>query len=194
MSSLLPPGFPAVPHDLNHSTVTPGPSQNRTWCVTPSGSQFESSPVWDLWVKRVSPVVMVFVRSVSAHVSLTCSLKPTPLCSARITRLHRSYGCLRLPATSHLPRFLHLSDGPPFPGRSSRISLVTTQSQCEARHGLRPRGGTLHSPLRAKSCCLLDVRHHRPIPNALFSGLNTFTVGFTRYHCTSPPLLPTHQA
>jgi len=30
-------------------------------------------------------------------------------------------------------------------------------------------------------------------PNAVFSGLNTFTVGTTRYHCTSPPPVPTHQ-
>ena len=43
-----------------------------------------------------------FSRSVSAHVSLTCSFKPAPLCSVCITRPHRSYGCLRLPTTSPL--------------------------------------------------------------------------------------------
>ena len=37
------------------------------------------------------------VRSVSGHVSLIRYLKPTPLCSLRITRVHRSYGRLRLP-------------------------------------------------------------------------------------------------
>ena len=55
-------------------------------------------------VKRVSPVVMVIIRSVSGHVAPTRYPKPTPLCSARITRRHRSYGCPRLPTAT--ARFL----------------------------------------------------------------------------------------
>jgi len=43
-----------------------------------------------------------FSRPVSAYVSLTCPLKPAPLCSVCITRPHRSYGCLRLPTASAL--------------------------------------------------------------------------------------------
>ncbi len=83
--------------------LPPGPSQNRTWCVTPSGSQFESSTeASSLCVKRASLVVMVSIRSVSGHVSPTRSPKPAPLCSTRVTRLHRSYGCLRLPSASVL--------------------------------------------------------------------------------------------
>ena len=31
-------------------------------------------------------------------------------------------------------------------------------------------------------------------PNAVISGLSTFTVGFTRYHCASLLFVPTHQA
>ena len=53
-------------------------------------------------VKRISPVVMVKVRSVSGHVSPTRYSKPTPLCSVRITRLRRSYGCPRLPTATSL--------------------------------------------------------------------------------------------
>jgi hypothetical protein len=53
-------------------------------------------------VKRISPVVMVTIRSVSGHVALIRYLKPTPLCSVRITRLHRSYGCPRLPTATAL--------------------------------------------------------------------------------------------
>ncbi len=53
-------------------------------------------------VKRISPVVMVIVRSVSGHVSPTRYPKPTPLCSVRITRLRRSYGCPRLPTATSL--------------------------------------------------------------------------------------------
>ena len=53
-------------------------------------------------VKRISPVVMVKVRSVSGHVSPIRYPKPTPLCSVRITRLRRSYGCPRLPTATSL--------------------------------------------------------------------------------------------
>jgi len=45
---------------------------------------------------------MVTIRSVSGHVALIRYLKPTPLCSVRITRLHRSYGCPRLPTVTAL--------------------------------------------------------------------------------------------
>jgi hypothetical protein len=51
-----------------------------------------------------------------------------------------------------------------------RISLVTAYSLCVARHGLRPRGGTLHSPCRTRSFCLLTRRRHRPIPSYEFRG------------------------
>jgi hypothetical protein len=31
-------------------------------------------------------------------------------------------------------------------------------------------------------------------PNAVISGLSTFTAGFTRFHCASLAFVPTHQA
>ena len=34
----LPPGFPAVPHHLNHTPVGPGPSQNRAGAIYAHGS------------------------------------------------------------------------------------------------------------------------------------------------------------
>jgi len=43
---------------------------------------------------------------------------------------------------------------------------------------LRPRGVSLHSPYRARTCCLLAPVRHRPLPTRDISGLNTFTVGF----------------
>ena len=48
-------------------------------------------------VKRIRLGVMNRVRSVSGHVSLIRYLKPAPLCSLRVTGVHRSYGRLRLP-------------------------------------------------------------------------------------------------
>jgi hypothetical protein len=51
-----------------------------------------------------------------------------------------------------------------------RISLVTAYSLCVARHGLRPRGGTLLSPYRTRSFCLLARRRHRPFLSRLFRG------------------------
>jgi len=124
--SLLPPSFPAVPQYFNHTPVVPGPSQNRTWCVTPSGSQFGSSTETSLCVKRASFVVMVFLRSVSGHVSLARYPKPAPLCSVRITGPHRSYGWLRLPTATAL--FLAPHTCPRVRNSSyadCRISLVT---------------------------------------------------------------------
>jgi len=83
--------------------LTAHPSQNRTWCVTPSGSQFEFSPkVSHLLCQTDQSRCHGLSRSVSGHVSLTCSPKPAPLCSVCITRPRRSYGYLRLPTASAL--------------------------------------------------------------------------------------------
>ena len=53
-------------------------------------------------VKQISRVVMDRVRSVSGHVSLIRYLAPAPLRSPRVTRVHRYYGCLRLPSPDAL--------------------------------------------------------------------------------------------
>ena len=53
-------------------------------------------------VKQISCVVMDRVRSVSGHVSLIRYLAPAPLRSPRVTRVHRYYGCLRLPSPDTL--------------------------------------------------------------------------------------------
>jgi len=67
----------------------PAPSLSPSTKVEPSVSNGSVTLSW-------------FLRPVSAHVSLTCPLKPAPLCSVCITRPHRSYGCLRLPTASAL--------------------------------------------------------------------------------------------
>lgn len=48
-------------------------------------------------------------------------------------------------------------------------------------------------PIAARVVAWLLGQYPRHSPNS-FSGLNTFTVGFTRYHCTSPAFAPTHQS
>ena len=50
----------------------------------------------------------------------------------------------------------------PTASADDRISLVTTHSRCKARRGLRSRGGPSRLPMRARSCCLLVRRDHRP--------------------------------
>lgn len=80
--------------------LVPGPSQNRTWCVTPSGSQFGPSTGASLCVRRIWRFVMVNLRSVSDHVLPIRRPKPAPLRSIRITRLHSYYRYLRLPTAS----------------------------------------------------------------------------------------------
>jgi len=51
-------------------------------------------------VKRTSCVSIRIVRSVSGHVSPVRYLKPVPLGSRSITRVHRYYGHLRLPTAT----------------------------------------------------------------------------------------------
>ena len=50
----------------------------------------------------------------------------------------------------------------PTASADDRISLVTTHSRCKARRGLRSRGGCSRLPMRARCCCLLVRRDHRP--------------------------------
>jgi len=76
------------------------------------------------------------------------------------------------------------------------VSLVTAQSSCQARYGLRSRVVVHGLPLQllavsAVACWCLETIG--PFQCGHF-GTTTFTVGFTRYHCASPAFLPTHQA
>ena len=59
---------------------------------------------------------------------------------------------------------------PSIPGGRDRLALAPI--------ALLPAGGLKPSALS----------------KTVFSGLHTFTVGFTRYHCSSPAFAPTHQA
>ena len=133
------------------------------------------------------------VRSVSGHVSLARCLPLPPLRSTRITRLLRYYERLRLPGPLRpLPRCLSLSEAArsrtPTPG-SPWLLLAPRQARC----GFSSRG-RLHrlanSPGHLLPASILKLS---AFPNAVISGLSTFTVGFTRYHCASLTFVPTHQ-
>lgn len=55
------------------------------------------------------------------------------------------------------------------------VSLVTAQSLCQARYGLRSRGGQTRlalSTLRRVCYCLLVSRNHRPLPMRSFRDFN----------------------
>lgn len=134
------------------------------------------------------------LRSVSGHVSPVRSLKPAPLRSRSITRVRRYYGRLRLPVPVLPSSLFRLVGQCAIPCARYGISWVTAPSLCQARHGLRSRGGMAHLPLTRAMLLPAGVLIPSAIPNAVISGLKTFTVGFTRYHCTSPALVPTHQA
>ncbi len=112
---------------------------------------------------------MVIVRPVSGHVSPNRYLKPTPLCSVRITRLHRSYGCPRLPTTTALflafytcPRVrtpCAPTIGSPWLSRNLNVRLDTTSDP-----GVAP---ATHQ-YRTRDCCLLGAGTHRPTPTSAF--------------------------
>ena len=52
-----------------------------------------------------------------------------------------------------------------------------------------------HDRLALAPITLLPAGGLKPsaLSKAVFSGLHTFTVGFTRYHCSSPAFVSTHQ-
>jgi hypothetical protein len=114
-------------------------------------------------------------------------LLPTPLCSARITRLHRSYRRLRLPSHHRfLPRCLGLSGSARVLRANARISLVTTHSSYKARYGLRSRGSSAHLPFRDAS--FLPAGMSKP-------SAYTFESDFgTRFLQGQHDLLPLHLA
>ena len=145
-------------------------------------------------VKRISPVVMVIVRSVSGHVSPIRYLKPTPLCSVRITRRHRSYGCPRLPTTTLFLAFdtcprvrtpCAPMAGSPWLPHNLNVRLDATSDPEVAL-------GTRHS--RAQGLLPAGCGNPSAITNQRFSGLIVFRGSITCYLCTSPSFVPTHQA
>ena len=154
--------------------------------------------------QRTSCVSMRRVRSVSGHVSPVRCLKPAPLGSRRITRVHRDSGYLRLP-TDLLPSSLFRLVGkcagsaPPMgsPGLLP-ILVVRLDAVFDPGWTWSARLDTDH----VVACWRLETigpflcghLMWRARPNSHNSGLNTFTVGFTRYHCSSPAFVPTHQA
>jgi hypothetical protein len=79
-------------------------------------------------VKQISCVVMDRVRSVSGHVSLIRYPAPAPLRSPRVTRVHRYYGCLRLPSPMPSSSLVRLVGRCAMPCAKTRISTVTARS------------------------------------------------------------------
>jgi len=87
---------------------------------------------------------------------------------------------------------LHLFMGARLARTDTWISLVTAYSQCQARHGLGPRG--VPAPL-AIAQRLVAYRRDKTVGThePKLSGLNTFRVGITRDLCTSPAYQPQHR-
>lgn len=137
---------------------------------------------------------MGIVRSVSGHVSPTRCLAPAPLGSRRVTGVPRYYGCLRLPDTTALVLAFYTC-------RRVRVA----PRRCPDLHGyclllvkldaaFHPGGGDAVLPFASAPLLPASVLKLSAFPNAVISGLSTFTAGFTRFHCSSLAFVPTHQA
>ena len=101
---------------------------------------------------------------------LACELveAQSPFDRLRANELKRT--ALRIDPTFLTPDvLLSRSKRPSIPGGHNRLAL--------AQVALLPAGVLIPSALS----------------NAVISGLNTFTVGITRYHCSSPAFVHTHQ-
>ena len=177
----------------------PGSSQNRTWCVTLSGSQPESFAVEQGSVSSTlsTPHRRLRPRRRGCRASFRARQR-------RETREHRCHGqsplgvgpCFTLAlsraatplldlhyqasqlvwvartSTHHRlrPRFLHLFAGARLQRTDARISLVTACSRCQARHGLGPRGVSV--PLARARHGLLPTGGTKPsaLTNQNFRG------------------------
>ena len=199
----------------------PGSSQNRTWSVTPSGSQFESStaglgycPI-DLGTSILSERPLAFV---SPHQDVHASrVKRTSLSSRAESSQSRAVYLSCVVSNRHpfappaLPGINATMGGSDFrvsPPASSLFTLVRRCPPPADRHadllGYRvfvmsgsTRPGTPGSTrttclgaIRIVACQRVKTVGTLPLK---FSGLNTFKVGSTRYLCTSPAFVPTHQ-
>ena len=111
------------------------------------------------------------IPSVSGHVSSTRSLSPPSLHSRSVTRVHRYYGWLRLPATLRfvLAFYTRLEASASSP--SSRDLHGYRTFFIQARSGLGSRVDVPYSPVRSTHSRLRMFRYPRPAPMSAFSGL-----------------------
>ena len=118
-----------------------------------------------------------------------------PFAPAELPAFIATMGASDSPAPLPSPSLFTLVGGCAFFCADAGVSLVTAQSLCQARYGLRSRvvKHALPFQLRAVSaiaCWCLETISHLQYGHF---GTATFTVGLTRYHCASLAFLPTHQ-
>ncbi len=106
MFSLLPPGFPAVPLYFSHTSVVPGPSQNRACAIYARGSshaQFTdfASPFPLCGAVLLPPFLRFCERPVFPHTTLTCvaSFPPAELPAFSGTTKPSDSLCMILPSS-----------------------------------------------------------------------------------------------
>ena len=119
-----------------------------------------------------------------------------PFAPAELPAFIATMGTSDSPAPLPSPSLFTLVGGCAIFCADAGVSLVTAQSLCQARYGLRSRVVRHGLPFQlfavsAVACWRLETIG--PFQRGHF-GTATFTVGFTRYHCASPAFLPTHQA
>src|SRR3989441_11567359 len=137
-----------------------------------------------------------------AGVSLLCSTICRLLPSDGITRLHRYYETIRLPAallpsslcavvghTLGLSSLNALSCSSESSGRVSRVAVL---SQCHACHGLRPRGSEHHLALTVMSVLTSAHSDAVVLPVDLITGLNPFNLSAYGLRARWPTLRVQH--
>ena len=108
--------------------------------------------------------------SVGPCITLALSQTATPL-----LRPHYRESTLRMDGSDFrapppMSSLLHWFMGARLPRTDTWISLVTAYSQCQARHGLGPRGDRRRSPLRSTGCCLPAGQNRRHSPTKIFGA------------------------
>jgi hypothetical protein len=201
----------------------PGSSQNRTWSVTPSGSQPESFAVEQgsescalstphrrhppqCRASRAPPQgqprQLRETRERQCHgQSSRCRAVfhsrvvsgRHPNARPRITRRHSSYGWLRLPRTTARVLAFTLVRGCPPP--ADRCADLPGYHVFSMSGSTRPRTPGSIRAARQSATRIVAYRRDKTVGTLQpkFSGLNTFRVGSTRYLCTSPAYRPTHR-
>ena len=118
-----------------------------------------------------------------------------PFAPAELPAFIATMGTSDSPAPPPSPSLFTLVGGCAMFCADAGVSLVTAQSLCQARYGLRSRVVKHALPflLRAVSAIACWCPETIGPFQCGHFGTSSFTAGFIRYHCASPAFLPTHQ-
>ena len=183
----LPPGFPAVPLYLDHTSVVSRPSQNRACAIHAHGSSLGHSRASCALCDAIAfpPALHDGARTVFPRIARPCvvSFPPAALPAFFGTTRQSDSPCPLVP-----PLLLRLLKPSPIHGREHGVSRVAASSQCHACHGLRPRGAAAARPLAAAVVLASANLNTSPFPVCQLSGLYPFNLSAYGLHACGPTL------